>query len=244
MTRKTDEPAAKNATRPEGAGMSGDTVAEYLKSHPDFFADRLELLSEMAAPARWSGDGVVDMQRFLLERRLGEIEELRNCAQEVIETSRTNMSVQTRTHAAVLALLAVKDLDQLGRVVDDDLPLLLDVDAVVLGLEPGAGAKRVIAAAPEATALADGTVDALLGVDENVRLFRDMADDGSVFGSAAGLVRSAAVARLRPSLQVPPGFIALGSRGSAFHPGQGTELIGFMARVFEQCLHRLVEEAG
>ncbi|MFQ5765525.1 MAG: DUF484 family protein [Rhodospirillales bacterium] len=240
MTQKTDDPALDDRPEPDD-GISGDNVAEYLRRNPDFFADRLELLSAMAAPQRWTGDGVVDMQRFLLERRLGEIEDLRNCAREVIETSRTNMSVQTRTHAAVLALLSVTEAEQLNRVVADDLPLLLDVDVVTLGFEPDGDAK----AAPggiDAARMGAGAIDKVLGAEENIRLVRAMKDDGAIFGSAAGLVRSAALARLKPGPLVPAGLLALGSRGSAFRPRQGTELIAFLARVFESCLHRLASD--
>ena len=240
MKRKTKNSAVDDNPAPTDEGVSADSVADFLRRNPDFFTDRLDLLAEMVAPSRWTGDGVVDMQRFLAERRLGEIDDLRNCAQEVIETSRTNMSVQTRTHASVLALLAVGDLDQLLRVVSDDLPLLLDVDVVTLGFEPASG--PVAAVFSEAAhRIGKGTVDELLGADNNVRLLREIKDDGTIFGSAAGLARSAALARLRPGDNIPAGFMALGSREAAFGPGQGTELIGFLARVMEACILRLVE---
>ena len=240
MKRKTKNSAVDDNPAPTDEGVSADSVADFLRRNPDFFNDRLDLLSEMAAPSRWTGDGVVDMQLFLAERRLGEIDELRNCAQEVIETSRTNMSVQTRTHASVLALLAVEGLDQLLRVASDDLPLLLDVDVVTLRFEPAAGSVAAVFSA-SAHRIPKGTVDKLLGTDNNVRLLREIKDDGTIFGSAAGLARSAALARLRPGNNIPAGFMALGSREAAFGPGQGTELIGFLARVMEACIFRLVE---
>ena len=246
MAQKTDKPANEDEQAP--SGVSGEDVAAYLDGHPDFFSDRLELLSKMVAPSRWSGDGVVDMQRFLAERRLGEIDDLRNCAQEVIETSRTNMSVQTRSHAAVLAMLAATDVDHLLHVIDGDLPLLLDVDVVMVAFEPS----RTFTASVEVHGLAQGAVDGLLGDEENVRLIRDVPgemndgiyDGGKLFGAASGLVHSAALARLRPGRTVPAGLMALGARGVAFGPGQGTELIGFLARVLESCLHRLAKTPG
>ena len=242
MVQKTDKPANEDEQAP--GVVSGADVAAYLDGHPDFFSDRLELLSKMVAPSRWSGDGVVDMQRFLAEQRLGEIDDLRNCAQEVIETSRTNMSVQTRSHAAVLAMLAATDVDHLLHVIDGDLPLLLDVDVVMVAFEPS----PAFTASVDIHGLTPGAVDGLLGVEENVRLIRDVAgemdDGGTLFGAASGLVHSAALARLRPGSTVPAGLMALGARGVAFGPGQGTELIGFLARVLESCLHRLAETPG
>ncbi len=239
MSRKSNEPAHDAAAESADAATA-ESVAGYLARHPEFFIERPELLAGMAPPSRWSGDGVVDMQRYLLERTRVEIADLRDCAQEVIETSRSNMSVQTRTHAAALALIAVPDLDHLLRVVADDLPLLLDLDVVAIGFEESSPPLAQLVGA-EVRRLPAGKVDELLGSDRNVVLLKTVRDDGALFGSAAGLVRSAALSRLRPGNRVPAGLLAFGSRGDTFRPNQGTELIHFLTRVLESCLHRLAE---
>ncbi|NQU60804.1 MAG: DUF484 family protein [Rhodospirillales bacterium] len=250
MTGKTIDKATEPVMGKTLAGadgdLSADAVAEYLRSNPDFFVDKVDLLAEMSVPDRWSGDGVVDMQRFLAERRLGEIDDLRDCAQEVIETSRSNMSVQTRTHAAIMALLAAADVEQLLRVIDAELPLLLDVDVVMVGLEPPEkpGDAEALWGSPDIHRLYKGAVDALLGEEKSICLLKNIEDDGTIFGAGAGLVSSAALARVRPGRGVPDGLIALGSRSDTFHANQGTELFTFFARVVESCLHRLAETAG
>jgi len=72
-------------------------------------------------------------------------------------------------------------------------------------------------------------------------LFSIITDDGSIFGDAGSLVRSAAVARLRLEPLQAEGFLALGSRlEAAFRGGQGTELLRFLAGVIERCLLRIV----
>ena len=65
-----------------------------------------------------------------------------------------------------------------------------------------------------------------------------MTDDGATFGSATGLVR------MRPDGAFPGSLIALGSRlEDAFDPGQGTELIAFLAPVMERRIHRCLDVA-
>jgi uncharacterized protein YigA (DUF484 family) len=238
MSSETEDFAAPGAD-----GLSDEAVAAYLRRNPDFLARRPDALDGQSAPARWSGDGVVDFQQYMLERLRGEMEELRTCASDLIETSRSNMSNQTRTHAAVLAMVGTADFAQTVRMVRDDLPLLLTVDAVTIGFEPAA---RPIAglALPDVQRLPEGAVDGLLGAGQDVALLRQARDDGTVFGAAAGLVRSAALARIRPGAAVPVGLLALGTRGdAAFHPGQGTELVGFLALVVERCVHRWLDSA-
>lgn len=229
----------------ETTALDGETeiteqaVIDYLAAHPEFFRTHADVLSDMEAPDRWSedADGIVDMQRFLLDRRSSEIDQLRDCAQEVIETSRTNMSVQTRSHAAVLAALSANDFPHLTHILTDDWPFLLDVDVVSLGFEPPVRPDAQFIS-NELQQFPTGTADAYIGADKDIVLIREMNDDGSIFGSGAGLVRSAALARIRPSLHSPIGIIAFGSRGAVFHPGQGTELINFLIRVVESLIHK------
>ena len=81
----------------------------------------------------------------------------------------------------------------------------------------------------------------MIGAGERVQLVGEMNDDGTVFGAAAGLVRSAALARIRPNGAIPAGLFALGSRTEdAFHSGQGSELVQFLARVVENRLQRFL----
>jgi hypothetical protein len=138
----------------------------------------------------------------------------------------------------VLALVAAADVEQLLRAVTDDLPILLDVDVAMVSVEPAPGLQLMIGGIGR---LRSGDVDRFIGPGRDVALYREMADDGTVFGEGAGLVRSAALARIRCGEDAPEGIVAFGSRrDAAFHPGQGTELLRFLAKVVEACLVRLL----
>ncbi|MBX6369123.1 MAG: DUF484 family protein, partial [Rhodospirillales bacterium] len=61
--------------------------------------------------------------------------------------------------------------------------------------------------------------------------------DPGLFGSGAGLVRSAAFLRINVAEHAPMGLLCIGTRKpEKFHPGQGTELLGFLARALETTL--------
>ena len=131
------------------------------------------------------------------------MDELRDCAQDVIETSRSNMSTQTRAHAAVLALLATRQWDDIVHVVNHDWPLLLDIDVVRVSFEPVAR-PDIRFLQGDLGQLAAGAIDRFLGDDKDVRLFRELNDDGSLFGFGAGLVLSAALVRMRRTFASKP----------------------------------------
>ncbi len=244
MTANDDTATGGNATVSAGPDISSAEpsaeVMDYIRRNPDFLI-RPEVLEIISPKGRWDGDGVVDMQQFMLERLRDEIDNLRNCAQEVINTSRSNMSVQTRTHAAVLAVLAVGDFNHLLQVIADDLPLLLDVDIAAIGFEPPYQPDDPLETS-SIRHLEEGAVDQLLGPESDILLTSSFSDDGTFFGEGAGLVSSAAIARIRPGLTTPAGILALGSRSRVFHSSQGSELLSFLARVLERALHRWLEK--
>ena len=229
MSRKPE-----SATSPPSPASEEQVIA-HLRAHPDFFARHCEILNTLVPPSRFNGDPVVDMQQFMIGRLNQELEQLRGCAEHLITTSRSNMSTQSRTHQAVLALLDGVQQATVARVVAEDLPTLLDVDLAIIGFETAGD--PAMAMLPGAMALPDGIVGHLLGTAEHL-LMAEAEGDPAIFGDGAGLVASFALVRLSPCGGAGGnGLLALGSRHQrAFHSGQGTELLGFLARVIDHCV--------
>lgn len=219
---------------PNAPALDDDEVGQYLRDNPEFFSRNPEVLVQMKTPGESRADGVVDFQSVMVERLREEIQNLAACTQDVIATSRTNMTYLTRTHASVLALLSAQDAAHMARIITDDLPLLLDVEYVAFGFEQDIKAETALRL-PGARMFPFGYVDAQVGEGGDVFLLRDMLDDGAIFADNSAEVRSAAIARLRPSAHTAQGLLVLGSTTpGAFHPGQGTDLLNFLARVTEK----------
>jgi uncharacterized protein YigA (DUF484 family) len=236
MARKRDDAALAEPLPTE------QQVARFLQLHPDFLIRHPELLVALSPPSRWSEeDGVVDMQVFMIDRLRDEVERVKGTAEHVLHTSRSNMSIQNRTHQAVVALLEADALSGLAEAVSDDLPAILDVDIAVLAFE-GGDAFPAELAVPGVTRLPAGAVEKVMGgADRDCALAEEMPGDPALFGEGHALVQSSAVVRLVAADRRPPGVLALGSRhGRTFHAGQGTELLSFLARVIESCLGRFV----
>ncbi len=217
-------------------------VEDFLRSHSDFLIRHPDLLLNLAPPSRWSReDGILDMQVFMIDRLRDEVERVRGAAEHLIHTSRSNMSIQTRTHKAVLAILAADTMAELVEAIRDDLPTLLDVDVATLCFETPETALPKLAA-PGVLTLPVGAVATMMGgSDRDCALTEEMPGDPALFGDGSGLVLSSAVVRLTPGAPCPDGVMALGSRhGRTFHAGQATELITFLARVVERCVLRFV----
>lgn len=228
MARKS-EPAPPQAQPP----ASEEQVVDYVRTHPDFLARHPELVTKLALPARFNGGTVVDMQEYIISRLNDELDQMRGCAEHLITTSRSNMSTQSRTHEAALAVLGAGGMDGLHRVIGEDFPALLDVDVATIGFEPHDGAAILL---PGYQALPTGLLNDSMGQGEV--MLRAAAADPLIFGDAASLITSFALVRLDPA-GYPPGILALGSRNErTFHSSQGTELLAFLGQVIEDCVVR------
>jgi hypothetical protein len=232
VDRPHDRAQGDSAASPEVAGqISGRDVLAYLRRHPDFLTRYPEALSLLRGPVRELGEGVQDFQHFQIERLRRELARVTLEHRTLLAASRGNRASQGRTHKAAIAILSASSFEQLLQVVTTDLAVLLDVDVVTIGVEN--------AAAPPGRLglhgihlLGAGSIDALLGAERNVLLQADTPGDPVLFGGAAGLVRSQALLRLAFGRGSPAGLLCIGTRQKErFHPGLGTELLIFLARV-------------
>jgi uncharacterized protein YigA (DUF484 family) len=134
-------------------------------------------------------------------------------------------------HKAAIAILAAPSFEQLLQIVTTDLALLLDVDVVTIAVESTAAPAGRLSM-HGIHLLKAGAIDALLGAERSVLLRADAPAELMLFGSAAGLVRSHALLRLGFGRGSPVGLLCIGTRKPGrFHPGLGTELLTFLARV-------------
>lgn len=226
-----------------GPGLSDDDVVAFLDANPDFLQRHPTLVRSLAPPSRFErkdeGAEVVDMQGFMVSRLQADLAKVRDSQDELIQSARSNLSSQNQIHEAVLAVLEARDLEEFIHIVTRELPLVLDIDALTVCAEGGG---RFEPKQGGLFVLAEGGIDEVLGKDRKVLLRERSEGNEKLFGPAAALVRSDALVRLTLSGTAPPALVALGSREAGrFHPGQGTELLSFLAGVLERCLTRWLD---
>jgi uncharacterized protein len=243
MSQKPDDAALTRST-PARARITAQQVVDYLRRHPDFLLRHSALLDTQLAPARHNGDHVLDLQHYMVERLRKDIARLRADQDDLLANSRDNLSTQERVHRAALALLAAESFEHLIEAITTDLAVWLDVDIATLCVE--AADDTIPRSRIEGVQiLAPGAIDEVMGPGRDVVLRDDVPGDPDVFGGAAGLVRSDCLLRLGFGEEKPLGMLAFGTRHPGyFNPGQGTELLSFLARVLEHCVRTWLKRAG
>jgi uncharacterized protein len=233
VDRSRDQPQAERdgaLAEPLPQEIGAREVLAYLRRHPDFLDDHPEAVRLLRGPSRELGEEVHDFQHFLIERLRNDMTRVAQEHRALIAASRGNLASQGRVHKAVLAILVASSFEQLLQTVTTDLAVLLDVDVVTIGVESTATPSARLSL-QGIRLLKAGAVDALLGAERGVLLRADAPGDLTLFGSAAGLVRSQVLLRLSFGRGAPAGLLCIGARKPGrFHPGTGTELLAFLAR--------------
>ena len=227
----------------KGAMISSEAVAAYLEQNPGFLNDRPELLTTLIPPGQNHGGGVLDIQKFMLDRLQGELTRFRSREQTLLATAKSNADVQGCVFAATKALLDAKSFEDLIKIVLKKMPKMFDVSAAALCIEAGdhvpQGATEIGIVVVE-----PGALDSLMGSELSVALKSNIEGDKAIFGSRATKVRSAALLRLDLGPKVPNGLLALGAKSpTGFDPHQGTELLSFFSYVLQRTIQRWLTQS-
>lgn len=240
MTPESPEAAETVAEQPapNRRRLTAAEVRDYLAAHPGFLAKNPDVLEQQTLPQRDGADGhrVIDFQKALVDRLRSDNAKLRSFQSEVLTAARANVSAQGLVHEAVLLLLEAESFEHLIHAITLDLAPMLGIDVVTLCVESAE-------VAPERPPLQNfylvppGTVDGLIDPGRAVHLVSGAPEDALIFGPAAPLVQSQALARLDIGGESPLGLLALGSReATKYEPGQGSELLGFLGAAVERLI--------
>src|SRR6201996_6098840 len=116
---------AKTDAGPKSELREVDVVA-YLRRNPRVLLNNPDLLAAIAPDTRFETEtGVVDMQRFVVERLRRQVDDMKGSSDRIGNTMRANMSLVERTMECALGLLYAPDFAELAQILHDDLPVHL-----------------------------------------------------------------------------------------------------------------------
>lgn len=235
----------------EKSQLSEAQVADYLRKNPEFLVRHADILTP---PEQDLGDGIIDFQHYLVKNLQKDSKDLKSRYQLLIEFCRDNMAVQTQVHQAAIRLIRARSLEQLLEIVSLDLTALFDVDVVRLGIESdttGGDSLQFGRRAESGIVLIEPhTVASVFAGKKHVLLVEDcdvFQPDGfgTIFADCDDMVKSCALLRLELFQVQQPVLLAFGVRyKKRFHPGQGIELLSFLAQIVAHQLdHYLIDLA-
>lgn len=223
-----DRPRKAKGSSPEADEAAA--VEAFLRANPGFLADHPALYRALLPPLRVHGDRMADHMAAMLAAERARGAELRATLDELVAHGRANAANQARAHKAVLALMGARNPAEAIDVMVQEWPDLLGLDVVSICAEGRA--------VPGARPLARGTLARLLPGAAAFVLRADAADQEVLYGEAAALVASDALARLSLA-SGGEALLACGSRDQGhFEPRQATDLVSFLAAAAAVALGR------
>ncbi len=206
-----------------GTPVDTESVAAFLRAHPRFLADRLELYRVLAPPVRVHGEILADHMAAMVGAERAHALAMAERADGVLAAGRAAAGMTARVHEAVLALIGAGDIAECITVA---FPALLAVDAAALCAE---------APLPGARLLPPGTVARLLA-GRSVAHRSDVADASLLHGEAEALALHDALVRVPGE---PAALLALSAREHwTLDPAQGAGALAFLGRAVAAALGR------
>jgi uncharacterized protein len=223
MTEQTDSNVAE--------AISEQEVAEYLRSHPDFFSRHEALLEELSIPHPDTGKAI-----SLIERQVGLIREqkydLKQQLQQLTVAANANEQLLKRFQVLVLNLIDSESLDQAIEYIRDALQADFHADSVELVLFdfPGRG---------ESIAREDKRLRAFQRILESQRPACGHFNDEQkelLFGGKADEIASAVIVPLCAEERSGCiGLLGIGSIDSKrYHPDMGTVFVSHLGAVMNR----------
>jgi uncharacterized protein YigA (DUF484 family) len=217
-------------------------VAEFLREHPDFFNDELELLAELRIPHPVGG--AVSLLERQVETLRDQNRDLKRKLMELVQVARDNDRLNERMHQLILDLIAARNMEQIIDTLNEHLQGEFKADTVTLLLHDVAEDKA-----------RECGIQPIERDDPALQHFETFYKTGRplcgrlkqaqlefLFGDQAPAVGSTALIPI--GLDAEQGMIAIGSReANRFHPGMGTlflthlgELLGAFLKPYTQPL--------
>jgi len=228
------------AATTEGDDFPESAIADYLKSHPDFFERHPLILLSLKLPHRTGGSAVslVERQVSMLRQRNAQLERQ---FKDLVAVAKTNDALVEKIHQLGLKLMRARDpaarLERLETGLREDFGaeravLVLFDDRVPAAAEREGFVRRLAADHAEVKPFAAF----LRAAKPRCGPLRDRQKN--IFGRDADIVSSAALVPLGADAGL--GFLIIGSRDpDHFHPGKRMD---FLARLGELLSVALVGE--
>lgn len=203
----------------------------------------------IAASERAMGSNVIDLRGIAMERLESRLDRLEDTHRTVIAAAYENLAGTNQVHRAVLQILDAATFQEFLRALGDQVAPTLRVDAVRLVLESvqaetAAALKRMsdVVHVAEAGFVADYMAAGRGGSTKAVVLRQVLPSSDALYGEKAGFIRSEAVMRLDLGKGRLPGLLVLGAEDPhQFKPNHGTDLLAFLAGVFERAMRRWLQ---
>ncbi|PRY22640.1 hypothetical protein CLV78_106181 [Aliiruegeria haliotis] len=226
-----------------------EELREKILTEPDVILDDRDIMRVLiSANEKSLGGNIVDLRGIAMERLESRLDRLEDTHRSVIAAAYDNLAGTNQIHRAVLTMMDPVDFEGFLKGIGTDVAAILRVDSLRLVLESEANSEGEIAVRRLGEVLtvvkpgfiADYLTQGRDGVPLRQVTLRQLRPDAEVlYGDATQWINSEALLKLDFGEGRLPGMLVLGSEDPhQFRPNQATDLLAFLAGVFERQMRR------
>lgn len=241
------------STRQQGVSQTAleeQTIADYLREHPDFFSAHGGLLADLQIPHHT--DGAVS----LIERQVSVLREqhleTKRQLHALVQVARDNDRLNEQMQRLTLSLLEARDLSSTLQMLNDSLANDFRADALVMGLfisetqlaalgNCDLTAVRPLSAGDEGSAAFAAVINGGKPLCGHLRtgqisyLFGEIAED-NIASAVVVALNTRSADNLQPSCL---GLLGIGSRdANRYHAGMGTLFLSYLGDLIGRAVGR------
>lgn len=222
-------------------------VRDRLIAEPEVILEDRDLMRALiGANERAMGANIVDLRGIAMERLEARLDRLEDTHRSVIAAAYENLAGTNQIHRAILRILDPINFEEFVRDLGGEVAQILRVDSVRLVLETRQAEREpALDRLGEVLCVAEpGFVDNYLAggrptASRPVVLRPALPELATIYGKSGDWIRSEAALRLDLGPGRLPGMLALGAEDPhQFRANQGTDLLAFLAGVFERAMRR------
>lgn len=217
--------------RPDTEELSESAVADYLRTHPDFFDSQQQLLGSLRVPHR-TGSAVSLVERQVSALRQKNLQ-LERKLRDLVDVARSNDALADKMHELARRLLAAENRTDTVLIAEELLRTSFNAERSVLVLFAGDGCTGI-----DTTAVSRRFLRVIDRSDPALGPFRTFLENdrprcGRIRDSQRQFLFAADADEIGSAALVPlgsggtTGFLAIGStRADYFNPGQSMDFLG------------------
>ena len=237
----------KQQGTPETKEMSDtEKVAFYLKKNPDvlqkFIIENPKTVAKLSFPSE-NAKGVTDFYAFRAQKLEKDLKHLKARNKLLIQTSADNMESQAQIHQLALDILNAHSVSHLLKRLRTYLSEQMDVDYTHLCLLEGSPIPKKLFS--EHQNVSESTFINIFGEEKSPVVLRTLYEDEDkkIHGDWAEHAQSDGLLKITTPSGHAVGFLALVSgERDRFHPGQGSELLDFIAKIIGHVMEGWITE--